>query len=512
MQLLQPLIELINMILPPLISLFSNIIQFILPGLQSWLGVVASVISGVFLSAFESIKTHVELVKNTFQNVLDFIKNIFTGNWKGAWENVKNIFSNIISGLGNIFKASINLIISGINGFIRGLNKIKIPDWVPAVGGLSLNIKEIPKLKVGIDYVPEDDFPALLHKGEAVLTKEQNAEYIQARSRQQNTGYGSDNNSSNLEYLVQKLIDILLTYFPQFTEIMKQPLVTDDGTIIAYYTPKFNEELNKIKDKDYIANRALTCFIMLIGATFYLIFKQYSSFKTTIFALLAIFKGLEAFSDILYGVMQKNGILYKSGKSLFAKGFIGILFFLIVDIITRDLRLACLAVIVVNLVILVLYDYFITTRKLIDNKYKVDLKNVTSIFKSEFFVFVNSFAGIYILNAPKYAIDGYLTEDVQAIYGYIMMPATVMTLFTQFIVMPFLGKLKEMYEQKGIETNHQRKAGAPSTPKRVSCVRVFWFPPMQLTRLDTRGKRDKQAKSAQTDRPVKVMCHRMHGI
>ena len=66
----------------------------------------------------------------------------------------------------------------------------------------------------------------------------------------QNTGYGSDNNSSNLEYLVQKLIDIILTYFPQFTEIMKQPLVTDDGTIIAYYTPKINEELKRIKDKE----------------------------------------------------------------------------------------------------------------------------------------------------------------------------------------------------------------------------------------------------------------------
>ena len=82
------------------------------------------------------------------------------------------------------------------------------------------------------------------------MTKEQNAEYIQAKSRQQNIGYGSDNNSSNLEYLVQKLIDILLTYFPHFEEIMRQPLVTDDGTIIAYYTPKFNEELNRIKDKE----------------------------------------------------------------------------------------------------------------------------------------------------------------------------------------------------------------------------------------------------------------------
>ena len=212
---------------------------------------------------------------------------------------------------------------------------------------------------------------------------------------------------------------------------------------------------NKIKDKDYIANRAFTCFIMLIGATGFLVIKQYTGFKTTIFALLAIFKGLEAFSDILYGVMQKNDILYKSGQSLTLKGFIGIALFLIVDLITRDLRLACLAVIIVNLVILIVYDYFIITRKLIDKETKINYKNVLSILKSEFFVFVNSFAGIYILNAPKYAIDSYLTEDIQAIYGYIMMPATVMTLFTQFIVMPFLGKLKDMYEKKTLKEIEQ---------------------------------------------------------
>ena len=208
---------------------------------------------------------------------------------------------------------------------------------------------------------------------------------------------------------------------------------------------------NKIKDKDYIANRALTCFIMIIGATIFLTLKKYSTFKTTIFALLAIFKGLEAFSDILYGIMQKNDILYKSGQSLSLKGFIGIALFLIVDLITRDLRLACLAVIIVNVAILVIYDYFLITRKLIDRESKLNYKNVLSILKSEFFVFVNSFAGIYILNAPKYAIDNFLTEDIQAIYGYIMMPATVMTLFTQFIVMPFLGKMKDLYEKKDLK-------------------------------------------------------------
>lgn len=56
--------------------------------------------------------------------------------------------------------------------------------------------------------------------------------------------------SINLENLVQKLVDILLAYFPQFVEIMKQPIVTEDGTIIAYYTPKINEELRRIRDKE----------------------------------------------------------------------------------------------------------------------------------------------------------------------------------------------------------------------------------------------------------------------
>ena len=207
----------------------------------------------------------------------------------------------------------------------------------------------------------------------------------------------------------------------------------------------------KIKDKDYIAQRALTCIIMLIGAAVFLGIQQYTGFKTMVFALLAIFKGIEAFSDILYGVMQKNDILYKSGQSLTIKGFVGIALFLIVDLITKDIRWACFSVILINLLVLVVYDYFIVTRKLIDHKSKISKANIVKILKSEFFVFVNSFAGIYILNAPKYAIDSYLTDDIQAIYGYIMMPATVMTLFTQFIVMPFLGKLKDMYERKELK-------------------------------------------------------------
>jgi len=60
------------------------------------------------------------------------------------------------------------------------LNKIsfEVPDWVPGIGGktLGFNIPTIPQLRRGLDYVPRDNYPALLHKGEQVLTASEKRE------------------------------------------------------------------------------------------------------------------------------------------------------------------------------------------------------------------------------------------------------------------------------------------------------------------------------------------------
>lgn len=183
MEIISPLAEILNQILPPLIEILSNIFKSILPSLKNALTLVSSVISNVLGGALGFIKDQFDVVINVFKNIINFIKNVFTGNWKSAWENIKNIFSNIAKGLGNIFKAPINFIIDAINGFIKGLNKIKIPDWVPLVGGKGFNINLIKKLRVGMDYVPYDEYPAILHKGEAVLTADENKEYQNSKKQ-----------------------------------------------------------------------------------------------------------------------------------------------------------------------------------------------------------------------------------------------------------------------------------------------------------------------------------------
>lgn len=172
-ELIEPLLQILSEILPPIIELFSTIIQTILPPLTAAFQVLGNVISTAIQTAFSIIKPIFDAIKGILGGIIDFITGIFSGNWAKAWEGVKNIFSSIIEGIANIFKTPINWIINGINMFIRGLNAIRIPDWVPVVGGMGFHINELPQLKVGTNYVPEDTL-AMIHEGEAVVPKKFN--------------------------------------------------------------------------------------------------------------------------------------------------------------------------------------------------------------------------------------------------------------------------------------------------------------------------------------------------
>lgn len=102
---------------------------------------------GAYLQGWwESIQAAVDNVKAIFQNIIDFISNVFSGNWSAAWQNIVNIFGNLFGMIVNLAKAPINGVISKINSI-----SVTIPDWVPGVGGktLGFNIPTIPQLAEG---------------------------------------------------------------------------------------------------------------------------------------------------------------------------------------------------------------------------------------------------------------------------------------------------------------------------------------------------------------------------
>ncbi len=111
-------------------------------------------------------------IKKEFKGIVDYVKNIFTPDWKKAWGGVKDIFGGIFDSLVGIVKVPLNLIIGAVNKVIKGLNKINIdvPSWVGKIPGIpdnissfGFNIKEIPKLARGTII----DRPTVAMLGEA---------------------------------------------------------------------------------------------------------------------------------------------------------------------------------------------------------------------------------------------------------------------------------------------------------------------------------------------------------
>lgn len=117
------------------------------------LGTIFQTVQGMVAPYIDGIKNAISSIKNVFTSLIDFVKNVFTGNWAGAWENIKNIFGNAFNALKGLAKAPLNAVISLINSAIGGLNNlhISIPDWVPGLGGkeFGINIPKIPMLATG---------------------------------------------------------------------------------------------------------------------------------------------------------------------------------------------------------------------------------------------------------------------------------------------------------------------------------------------------------------------------
>ena len=135
-------LEIYNNFIAPLISFITEILSPV------WSG-FSSLVIGTFGTILATVSDVISSVMTILGGIIDFITGIFTGNWGKAWDGVVSIFEGIISGIANIFKTPINLVIDGLNAFISGLNKIQVPDWVPLVGGMGINITLIPKLAEG---------------------------------------------------------------------------------------------------------------------------------------------------------------------------------------------------------------------------------------------------------------------------------------------------------------------------------------------------------------------------
>jgi len=166
---LPPVLKLLDLLLPPLLKL----LNIIIPPLTAVIDVLAQAFGETLGFAIDALMPIIDNIIGALSGIINFVTGIFSGNWKQAWQGIVDTFGNIFSGIGNLIKAPLNYLIDMINSAFAKIGSITVPDWIPGIGGKSFSLPHIPRLAVGLDYVPYDEFPALLHKGERVLTAEE---------------------------------------------------------------------------------------------------------------------------------------------------------------------------------------------------------------------------------------------------------------------------------------------------------------------------------------------------
>ena len=200
---------------------------------------IGKLISGLIGSLYKLMEVAPQLIATIVNGV------------KNGWNEVKNVGKYLVEGLWNGISGMANWVADKVKGFAKNIVG-NIKDALGIHSPSAILRDEVGKFMaegIGVGFTDEmKDVTKQMQN--AVPTRFEIDSEMQGLSKSRAYFGNNSYSDSTLADKLQRLIDILLSYFPQFKELMNQPLVADDGTIIAHYTPGINEELKRIKDKE----------------------------------------------------------------------------------------------------------------------------------------------------------------------------------------------------------------------------------------------------------------------
>ncbi len=215
-----------------------------------------------------------------------------------------------------------------------------------------------------------------------------------------------------------------------------------------------NYQVSDVKDEynfqEYLKSRWITTGSMIIVSILYVwgttYIKHYSFEKCQIIIWMCLLKVPDAIEDVYYGDYQKKGRLDIASKAMTIRALFTTILFAIVISLTRNLLLTLvISVCCSSIVLFIFLSWTYVEFKDMNIKRK---GRVRALLMNCFPFFLSNFLAFYIGNAPKYAIDAQLSDELQAYYGFIAMPVFVIGLLNSFIFTPMLYPLSCAWNER----------------------------------------------------------------
>ena len=206
----------------------------------------------------------------------------------------------------------------------------------------------------------------------------------------------------------------------------------------------------------YYYSRLFTLLLMVLSFLIYIVFgfyfKNYSIHKASIMAGIVFIYCSEVLEDVFWGEYQIRGKLYKGAKLFSFRWILSILTCSLLLIFTKNTFISAVSASIVSWSVLIIY--LLANKKIFSpdisssQKENIGMKKPYFLLKECFPLFLTSLLSFYIVNSSKYAIDGVLSEEVQACYGFVSMPIFVIGLLNTILYHPILVHMAREWNSK----------------------------------------------------------------
>ena len=181
----------------------------------------------------------------------------------------------------------------------------------------------------------------------------------------------------------------------------------------------------------YLATRLVTVGAMVAGIIVSAALSGDGLMAAVLIALIACLRVFDAFEDVFYCELQREGRLDIAGKACFLRTLTTIGVFSVVLALGGSM--------------LMLGAYLPPARRLFPLGPRWEPRPIIRVLAECLPLFLASFIALYLANAPRFAIDRYLDNAQQGYFAIIFMPAFTINLLSFVIFRPLLTQMADRW-------------------------------------------------------------------
>lgn len=214
-----------------------------------------------------------------------------------------------------------------------------------------------------------------------------------------------------------------------------------------------SDVLEKHSFRLYRRTRIITVCMMILGCGGFILFSsalnQYTNYKTEMLLLLCLMKAIDAYEDIYHGNYQQHGYLEVAARLLTERIVLSYLVFFADIMAFRDVNHALIVSNLVSVLFVAGETVYVRKRFHLPALGEIGRSGSAKKVLAECLpLFLTAFFAFMISNLPKYAIDFYLSDSEQAVFGFLFAPVLVISILVQSIFQPYISSLAILWNEK----------------------------------------------------------------